>query len=55
MDNNEITQSDITKLLSGLKADEAPEPDELPDLLHKNAANEIIISFFERYLATSMV
>ena len=41
MDNIEITQSGITKLLSELNADKAPGPDELPNLLLKNAAKEI--------------
>ena len=35
MDNIEITQSGITKLLSELNADKAPGPDELPNLLLK--------------------
>ena len=41
MDNIEITQSGITKLLSELNADKAPRQDELPNLLLKNAAKEI--------------
>ena len=41
MDNIEITQSGITKLLSELNADKAPGPDELPNLILKNAAKEI--------------
>ena len=41
MDNIEITQSGISKLLSELNADKAPGPDELPNLLLKNAAKEI--------------
>ena len=49
MDKIEITESGIAKLLSELNADKAPGPDELPNLLLKNAAKEIIISFFERY------
>ena len=35
MDNNEITQSGITKLLSELNADKAPGPDKRPNLLLK--------------------
>ena len=41
MDNIEITQSGITILSSELNADKAPGPDELPNLLLKNAAKEI--------------
>ena len=41
MNNIEITQSGITKLLSELNVDKAPGPDELPNLLLKNAAKEI--------------
>ena len=41
MDNIEITQSGITKLLSELNANKAPGPDELSNLLLKNAAKEI--------------
>ena len=38
MDNIEITQSGITKLLNELNTAKAPGPDELPNLLLKNAA-----------------
>ena len=41
MDNIEITQSGITKLLSELNADKAPGPHVLPNLILKNAAKEI--------------
>ena len=41
MNNIEITQSGITKLLSELNVDKAPGPDELPNLLLKNAAKKI--------------
>ena len=41
MDKIEITEPGITKLLSELNADKAPGPDELPNLLLKNAAKEI--------------
>ena len=41
MDKIEITESGITKLLSELNADKAAGPDELPNLLLKNAAKEI--------------
>ena len=41
MNNIEITQSGITKLLSELNVDKAPGPDELPNVLLKNAAKEI--------------
>ena len=41
MEKYEITESGITKLLSELNADKAPGPDELPNLLLKNAAKEI--------------
>ena len=41
MDEIEITESGTTKLLSELNADKAPGPDELPNLLLKNAAKEI--------------
>ena len=41
MNNIEITQSGINKLLSELNVDKAPGPDELPNLLLKNAAKEI--------------
>ena len=41
MDKIEITEPGITKLLSELNADKAPRPDELPNLLLKNAAKEI--------------
>ena len=51
MNNIEITQSGITKLLSELNVDKAPGPDELPNLLLKNAAKEISL-FFNRYLRT---
>ena len=52
MDNIEITQSGITKLLSELNADKAPGPDELPNLLLKNASKEIspfLTDIFEHY------
>ena len=52
MDNIEITQSGITKLLSELNADKAPGPDELLNLLLKNAAKEIspfLTDIFEHY------
>ena len=51
MNNIEITQSGITKLLSELNVDKAPGPDELPNLLPKNAAKEIF-PFFDRYFQT---
>ena len=41
MDEIEITESGITKLLGELNADKAPGPDEIPNLLLKNAAKEI--------------
>ena len=41
MNNIEITQSGITKLLSELNADKAPGPDKLPNLLLKYVAKEI--------------
>ena len=41
MDKIEITESGITKLLSELNADKAPGPDELQNLLFKNAAKEM--------------
>ena len=41
MNNIEIRQSGITKLLSELNVDKAPGPDELPNLLLKNAAKEM--------------
>ena len=41
MDNIEITQYGITKLLRELNADKAPGPDEVPNVLLKNAANEM--------------
>ena len=52
MNNIEITQSGITKLLSELNVDKAPGPDELPNLLLKNAAKEIspfLTDIFEHY------
>ena len=52
MDNIETTQSGIAKLLSELNADKAPGPDELPNLLLKNAAKEISsfsTDIFEHY------
>ena len=55
MDNSEITQSGITKLLSELNADKAPGPDELPNLLLKNAAKEIspfLTDIFEHSIRT---
>ena len=47
MNNIEITQSVITKLLSELNVDKALGPDELPNLLFKNAATEVS-PFFDR-------
>ena len=41
MDKIKITESGITKLLSELNFDKALGPDELPNLLLKNAAKEI--------------
>ena len=41
MSKFEITVQGVTKLLEGLKGGKAPEPDELPNLILKNAANEI--------------
>ena len=55
MDQIEITESGITKLLSELNADKAPGPDELPDLLLKNAAKEISLflkDIFEHTIQT---
>ena len=55
MDNIEITQSGITKLLSELNADKAPRPDELPNLLLKNDAKEIspiLTDIFEHSIRT---
>ena len=37
----EITVQGVTKLLKGLNGGKAPGPDELPNLILKNAANEI--------------
>ena len=37
----EITVQGLTKLLEGLNGGKAPGPDELPNLILKNAANEI--------------
>ena len=37
----EITVQVVTKLFEGLNGGEAPTPDELPNLILKNAANEI--------------
>ena len=37
----EITVQGVTKLLEGLNGGKAPGPDELPNLILKNAANEI--------------
>ena len=37
----EITDQDVTKLLEGLNVGKALGPDELPNLILKNAANEI--------------
>ena len=54
MNNIEITQSGITKLLSELNVDKAPGPDELPNLLLKNAAKEIspfLTDIFEKILS----
>ena len=55
MNNIEITQSGITKLLSELNVDKAPGPDELPNLLLKNAAKEIspfLTDIFEHSIRT---
>ena len=55
MNNIEITQSGITKLLSELNVDKAPGPDELPNLLLKNATKEIslfLTDIFERSIRT---
>ena len=41
MNNIEITQSCITKLLSELNVNKAPGPDEFPNSLLKNAGKEI--------------
>ena len=54
-DKIEITESGITKLLSELNADKAPGPDELPNLLLKNAAKKIALFFkvfFEHSIQT---
>ena len=37
----EITVEGVTKLLKGLNGGKAPGPDELPNLILKNAANEL--------------
>ena len=37
----DITVQGVTKLLEGLHSGKAPGPDELPNLILKNAANEI--------------
>ena len=55
MNNIEITQSGITELLSELNVDKAPGPDELPNLLLKNAAKEIspfLTDIFEHSIRT---
>ena len=55
MNDIEITQSGITKLLSELNVDKAPGPDELPNLLLKNAAKEIspiLTDIFEHSIRT---
>ena len=55
MNNIENTQSRITKLLSELNVDKAPGPDELPNLLFKNAAKEIspfLTDIFEHSIRT---
>ena len=55
MNNIEITQSGITKLLSELNVDKAPGPDELPNLLLKSAAKEIspfLTDIFEHSIRT---
>ena len=57
MNNIEITQSGrpINKLLSELNVDKAPGPDELPNLLLKNAAKEIspfMTYIFEHFIRT---
>ena len=52
MDKIEITQSCITKLLSELNVDKALGPEELPNLLLKNAAKEISLflkNIFKHY------
>ena len=52
MNNTELTQSGITELLSELNVDKAPGPADLPNLLLKNAANEIspfLTDIFEHY------
>ena len=55
MDNIEITQSGITKLLSELNADKTHRPDELPNSILKNAAKEIspfLTDIFEHSIQT---
>ena len=55
MNNIEITQFSITKLLRELNVDKAPGPDELPNLLLKNAAKEIspfLTDIFEHSIRT---
>ena len=49
MPEYEITVQGVTKLLEGLNGGEAPGPDELPNLILKNAANEIS-PFLELFL-----
>ena len=54
-DKIEITESGITKLLSELNADKAPGPDELLNLLLKNAAKKIALFlkvYFEHSIQT---
>ena len=58
MDNIEITQSGITKLLSKLNADKEPGPDELPNVLLQNTAKEIslfLTDIFEHSIQTGKV
>ena len=54
MDNIEITQSGITRLLSELNSDKAPEPVELPNLLLKKCCQGDI-SFFEHSIQTRVL
>ena len=58
MNNIEITQSGITKLLSELNVDKATGPDELPNLLLKIAAKEIspfLTDIFEHSIWTGKI
>ena len=43
MPKSEITVQGVTKLLEGLNGGKAPGPDELPNLILKNAANKILL------------